>query len=658
MDLAAGLDRSEKIFQLRMIEIYKKYDHPFEDDIIVNIEDLTFKTSNGPRPWNFETKDSSAILDATFIGETSYNCLTENHGTMRLLKNKAEHSTDTICSTLIHSPVRKGVRSCNDSKGLKSYVDSSIANKTFLVSSFLETSPKSNKHCSLKDSGEFTKNFCHVDNVDPLHLKEIIFSDPQNKSLADVCPNMIECLSRLWNLALKKQASDNIVRYYRRNAWYTNRKILGIKRRKGTFSRAVSSKSMLCSAPSKEVTITNSQAYDSTFWQNKDSNKSVFLKCREVDKPKPTLLQGSLPLYTASPAIDKTFTCNSKGNRIVNPGKSFVGNVNNRTVSLNKPFMLNENSTGINPVKTTLCKDNNTTFSLDKTWVLNEGNSMSLDKTFTYNGDNMAVCSGKTFASQQQRKTGEEMFSRREYTKQIPKMIDTEKGRCCFSASPVLHSPHQSNFKSNCSLSNRTIPLDKTLTVKSQIKFEEVKSLYCKERMEWVSKKTCTLTRRNSFSTLPVVHSPGKFKKNDDFESLYRKLVEDGSSKPESHLSETVSSLVNSPGSLRVKRPASDDISLSILKRKKRASETFIISTSNSTFNVASNNSLFSKDNSCSPLPHTAVASALPSRMLPHSPVSSRSSPQRVNSECATICNSPQVAPRTISKVYKNLHYK
>ncbi|XP_069613875.1 Holliday junction recognition protein isoform X4 [Ranitomeya imitator] len=74
-DFIKGLDRSERGFQSRMKNIFKKYNRPFDNDVVVFMEDLTYETRNGRRPWTNETKSevvrfNNNINEADDCGKT------------------------------------------------------------------------------------------------------------------------------------------------------------------------------------------------------------------------------------------------------------------------------------------------------------------------------------------------------------------------------------------------------------------------------------------------------------------------------------------------------------------------------------------------------------------------------------------------------------
>ncbi|XP_069810225.1 uncharacterized protein [Dendropsophus ebraccatus] len=100
-DFQAGLDRNEKTFQAKMLEIFKKFDHPFVNDYIVNIEDFTFETPQGRRKWNFEINmsenvNSDRVVSAEHIQETEdfeETNLTESENSDRVVS--AEHIQET-----------------------------------------------------------------------------------------------------------------------------------------------------------------------------------------------------------------------------------------------------------------------------------------------------------------------------------------------------------------------------------------------------------------------------------------------------------------------------------------------------------------------------------------------------------------------------------
>ncbi|CAJ0965214.1 unnamed protein product [Ranitomeya imitator] len=330
--------------------------------------------------------------------------------------------------------------------------------------------------------------------------EETSFSEPGNTTLEDFYPQMIQNMSRVWNVNMRNMAAFNILRHYRRQILFRH-KLIAVK-------------------------MVNRSNRNKPFEHIVD-NRAVYR-----DSPLPCKQHKEENCVTA--------LCN--GSRA---SSDFCKMANSPTRSV-----INESQMLVDIAKSSYGKD-----------------------------------------SRQQHTP-----SRRKY----------------FSGSSMWQSPKNKIVRVNCNMSEMAGSTSRYLTSQSLVDVDERKHGCYNEHTGQLVDKTRSLTRRNSFSGFPVAHSPNK-----EFENLYKKLTQAKCGpdytlvKAKVQFSNTIASLVNSPGSVRAKRPISHDLSFSMSKKPRSATEA-VVGTS--------------KSSTCSPTWSGAscaqshlVASALPVHMWPYS---------------------------------------
>ncbi|XP_075708929.1 Holliday junction recognition protein isoform X2 [Rhinoderma darwinii] len=590
MDFITGLDRSEKIFQTRMMDIFQKFNRPFVDDIVVNIGNLTYETPDGgQRSWIHET-DVPGYWKFSFVTkrqdlrpvrESLSSDLPEERSLRRSKKKKLsttfqdEHFSGQSCSTLMQYKEDPFVDDC---KGFvpTQYSDLSGIGKTIQVSEQLKrlieriTAPSRN-----------TVAVCQAGDSEPSDNGEASYSEPGNKTLSDFYPEMIENLGRLWNLPFKNQTADRIVRHYKRHIFYKNRKIMLNKKMSTSFNKTYT----ICPAPNVEKILTSSETNKFTLMQ-KESGSGEHSK---ISSPRLRLF--SEPHKLDSPVVPFTHRSDSQNNA----SKTFECTLADGTMYMDRPFPAQKEINDMSP---------------------------GYNLRVTISPYKMYNSSTKGITNKSQMDMDIDRFPYFRESRHLQQNFQTPSRRNSFSGFPILQSPKEMVVEPNCSMSERTRSPRTAMTTPSRTEVNERNRQLYKEYIKQLPNRTCCLTRRNSFSAFTEDQSP-----NRNLESLYESLTQAGFSigKAQVQLSATVSSLVNSPGSIRAKRPLSNDFLFSLSKKPRVITEAVIVSTSKSSFCSMDRSDRLRSETSSSNLQHSVVASALPTHMLPLSPVSSRS---------------------------------
>ncbi|XP_056427507.1 uncharacterized protein LOC130368159 isoform X2 [Hyla sarda] len=583
MVVVTSFDEVEKIFQEKMKKLFQKYDRPFLSDVLLDLEDFVYHTPEDRHLWNLSEKTSSfkQCEDLSPVRKLVPSDSTEASPS-QLSKTKklpttsdVKQRSDQICTTLMRykedNPYRNDRKSCASRQNS----DSSVLCKTLHVALSPEATVSEemdDQECCLKYPGRYNESVCKTEDSGPLDNEEASFLDPGNKTLEDMYPQMIENLSRLWDFGKKKQAADNIVRYYKRHFW-PKKKVMRIKVNRH-MSQSVNRTYTISSAPDFEEIVSPSKSYNSRMLQEKKLSK---LDLREPMKGKsPRFLQGQ---KFSSPVSTISVTINPQNNA----SKAFEGSLDNVSISLPSPFLaqvLNKKYSIIPPETDPFCycKD-----SKHLQQNIHRRNSLS---------DFMSLC---------------------------PKKVIT---------------------RPNCYMSERTKSPSKAITTKSQMDIERNHGSYKEYTKQLQNRAAGTITRRNSFSSFPVSHSPSR-----DFESLYRnptrsKIQPDLSlGKAQFQLSKTVYSLVDSPGSRRAKRPVSPDFS-----KKPMSATEYLFGGSKPTYKSMDSSDVSWVESSSSRMHHSIFASSVETHMLPYSPVLLRSFPRSVNDRCPLRTNARKLS--------------
>ncbi|KAM5180719.1 uncharacterized protein ACMZJ9_001253 [Mantella aurantiaca] len=286
-----GLEHNENNFQAKMRRIYEKYDHAFEDDIIVNIIDFTYSAPDGEES---EGKDSDlAQLEHYKDSYTTGN-----------LFPSIKFSTGTKETCLIDGYPQP----------LMPNTSSNVSNKTFFVAS-LDTSVsmpiksfirRQNKDCSFEDTTDISRDFQANESMSQ-HSKETAYCNSEDTSLADHYPDMVECIRRLLELPLKKRAADNIIQYYKQHVSKAYKKLST----KQTFYRH-SNFSKMHSLPLRNYeTLKGCSRYKHTLCQSKHFNKFSFMES-EMYSPRNKTLTANSNKDGNAILLDNLFTKQNK----------------------------------------------------------------------------------------------------------------------------------------------------------------------------------------------------------------------------------------------------------------------------------------------------------------------------------------------------------
>ncbi|XP_069810229.1 uncharacterized protein [Dendropsophus ebraccatus] len=317
-DFQAGLDRNEKTFQAKMLEIFKKFDHPFVNDYIVNIEDFTFETPQGRRKWNFEINmsenvNSDRVVSAEHIQETedfeetnlteSENSdrvvsaehiqETENFEETNLTESEDEHSSDQACTILMECEEDNAY--CDDREKPVSTQNSGSSVHSMITSVGLPLKAQGyrlmkSKENDVKSPGRYNAAICAADDSGS--------SENAGKSycgltLENMYPQIIQTFSNLWNSYIKNQAADNIVRFHKKKVLCKNKKVLGnwatcidstLSRKNSEFTMSQSPKTALAKLNYNKGERTLIPRKDMTTRSWIDTDGTIYKKFRENTK--------------------------------------------------------------------------------------------------------------------------------------------------------------------------------------------------------------------------------------------------------------------------------------------------------------------------------------------------------------------------------------
>ncbi|XP_073520690.1 Holliday junction recognition protein isoform X2 [Phyllobates terribilis] len=598
-----GLERNEQGFQSRMKDIFKKYNHPFDHDVVVFMEDLTYETRNGRRPWTFQTVISENMKSEVVpFDNNNTNEADDCEKTQWTVPKVKQFSGQTSTALMRYERDRPYT---DDRKGFASTqnCDLTVVNKTIdialplkaTVSNLKSFIDMSNKKVILKSPVRPNVTVFIADDGETPDIEETSFSEPGNTTLEDFYPQMIQNMSRIWNVNIKNEAAVHIVRHYRRHIWCKH-KLIGKK----MLNRCLNKTYTIFPAPHVEEAA---NVLDSTLLQDQCLSRSALGD--PVKSQKASLFLHKLE----SPVVSFTHHHLSRSNS----NSPFECIVDNQVVYRDRPLSCKQHEEESyvtafhysSRASSDFCKMSNSPTRS----ITNEG-QMHVDIA----------------------KSSYDKDSRQQHT------LSRRK-------SSVLESPKNMVVRANCNMSKMTRSPSKFLTSPNLVDVDERKHGRYNEHIGQVADKTRSLTRRNSFSGFAVAHSPTKA-----FENLYKKLTQTRCwpdytvGKAEVQVSNTIASLVNSPGSVRAKRPPSHDLSFSMSKKPRNATEA-IIGTSKQ-----SSHSSPTWSEASSTQRHLVVASALPAHMWLHSPRSQSELPfPRKNS------GSPK---RTNARIYRKLTYQ
>lgn len=83
-------------FTKKMLNIFKKYDKPFENSVLVNVESMAYDTPNGPKPWTGEI--TCPILDADAgSGQADISIASPQSGAMEMKTPTAVNINEQTC---------------------------------------------------------------------------------------------------------------------------------------------------------------------------------------------------------------------------------------------------------------------------------------------------------------------------------------------------------------------------------------------------------------------------------------------------------------------------------------------------------------------------------------------------------------------------------
>ncbi|XP_073405635.1 uncharacterized protein [Dendrobates tinctorius] len=547
-DFIKGLNRSEQEFQSRMKNIFKKYNRPFDNVVVVFMEDLTYETHNGRCPWTNQMVMSENVVEQ-FSGQTSFPLMQYEKENPYTDDRKGFSSKPNCDLTAFNKTIHVELPLKTTVSNMKNFSD--MSDKVLLKSPV-----RSSVVAFIADDGEISNN------------EETSFSEPGNTTLEDFYPQMIQNMSRIWDAGFKNMAAVNIIRHYRRQM-FCKHKLTTIK----MTNRCLNKTYTILPPPHVEETA---NMLDSTLRQDECLSRSDLGD--SVKSHKPSLFLEKLVRPGVSLTHHQLYRTNSN--------KPFEHIVDNQTVYTDSPLP---------------CKQHK-----EESCVTARRNTSRASSDFCKMST--SPIRRVTNESQMHADTAKSSYgkdSRQQHTR-------TPSRQRSFSVSSMLQSPKNKFVGANRNMSEMTRSPSRYLASHCLVAVERKHGCYSEHTEQGVD-KTGSLTRRNSFSGLPVAHSPNK-----EFENQYKKLSQTKYSpdyalgKDKVEFSKTIASLVNSPGSVRAKRPISHDLTFSMSKKPRSTTEAII-----GTSKPSSHSPTWSGASSTQ---RHLVASALPAYMWPHSP--------------------------------------
>ncbi|KAM4701583.1 Holliday junction recognition protein isoform 2-T2 [Discoglossus pictus] len=598
-NLLACLDRNETIFHAKMNRIFIKYNQPFEDDITVDIQTLTYDTSEGPKPWkdcfNHEKKKPKyKKRSQTKVPETEENVDICNKTYITCVAHE-----DSMC----HPDSSSGFLS--DPSEVLRYDNVSACNKTFDISGenpngynsenplveYREDSP-------LVELNNMKRGEKYIADIDVL----VHFNDSAYPKTCAIELTEDQCaitFSPTKNLKFQDKAGKDVIcqknlEQRSTNTTYPTRSPLKVsisaqlKSFLGRHHRSLNLDGTRCSnRPLALKESVNTEPDEHTFADDEDSD------CSDA---------GSASFVNFYPdkieSLSRLMDIPWKKQAATNILRYYRRHVwcNNKNVLNRKRTICISKRPRIQHGLLTNVEDISTNAS-NMLWHNDNTNLLHTSGTSDFRGTVLGSRYSHNMSSLQTANPDQVPLSVLSRTKTnspdktyICKESSITKGQKnhiisdFLSNQPALPNNPSMFFRENTQISKSPLKLP---SLPWQLKNDERKtkaesSPNNMERAQWPRAIERPLRRRHSFSTLPFVQSPVKNHSQYDsaFENIYRELVHQEPQKmvlPRrrilntiSHVSETVSALVNSPLSNRGKRVASDDyLSFTKFKRHK-----------------------------------------------------------------------------------------
>ncbi|XP_063313533.1 uncharacterized protein LOC134613830 [Pelobates fuscus] len=584
-NIVDSLDRNEKIFQKKMKEIFEKYNKPFKEDILLTLEDLSCIDENGT--WNVNSKYGQKNTIPQRDVQNKVQKLKENNN-LSIVGTVVHGDSGCYMDTTVNIPLKYSKvlnTNCNET-----YILSDDENdKSIELHSEEETNGPLDVKKSLIPLVHLSDTRCgkmYIADTDMLldldesvSSSKIIIKRKEGRSFSvkyspikirrdsnvdgsrrEICQKYIEndycrsldksTLEESFFMQVKKfigrhnNASmlNGTLSVQEKNGCETidefadddalNSSDLGNVSLADYYPNMIECLSRLMDFPRKEMAAANIiRYYRHHFWF---ANKHKL----DITKAKRTMFRArNLKLTIGSNPKDTPYTSYAK------------------TSSIGPMVMDDFNKSGIIEYR----KQNVSTRYPDGTKILDLSKSHVKSpvvlETFIFNND----------------KTSK--FGENRYT--VPENVKQRNELCTGLSHP------SSLLVRNCMVEKSPSKLIPEAWVKMnhQMKVASKSSvLFSPDKCRLLKQPhqvQCTLKRRHSFSTLPSQQVSVGMPLNEStaFETLYKKLVMQDSypkflpTHARHHLSETVNALINSPGSIRGKRLANEDFSVSNFKR-------------------------------------------------------------------------------------------
>ncbi|NP_001243456.1 Holliday junction recognition protein [Xenopus laevis] len=580
-DFFGCLDKNEKIFQARMREILEKYNKPFEDDVLVDIESLAYITPNKSLFQDSNLKASST--QRKHPGRKEQKC----------------EAAISVCSEtfLCDEGDIYHADSTNNSQ-LEKESEDAVCNETFIISD------ENSSECHLEDPSD--SQLVEFKGSSPLkHLSEMRHGKTYAANVDIILQANETSIPRAFTVQCTEENSFSF-------------KVSPMKFRRQTCDHGntadisqeyLGTRTAHCNASPIKVSISShlksffgrhhrdgSTVVDHHSLKQKEPDEYNFGDDEDSDSSDP--LDVSLADYYPSMIVclSRLMEIPCKQQAAANIIKHYRRRI----------WCANKNRPDIKKAKKQICISDNA-----KLFPSLKPKSKKTSITFLTETNKPIPCQHRDFEESgiiehKERRVHDGHFHAMSSQKATFPVSEQMTNTILLSKEKYLpDKPLKREFE-NASLSPKYVlpkfvPMDNKLIRKStsnqysvallnqrQLKYDgfvpKIQVSPNKLLTKVPQRSVPVLARRHSFSTFP---DKNRSMYDGAFETLYRKLLSEGSHQrslpPNTQypLSDTVNALINSPILNKGKRPASEDLPFSKFKRHRSATETFVLDNSN-----------------------------------------------------------------------------
>ncbi|XP_068124566.1 uncharacterized protein [Hyperolius riggenbachi] len=497
-DWLHGLDQNEKAFQAKMRNIFEKYNHAFEDDIIVNIADFNYIGGEGCVQWEFIPKKTentkpkiteiseegeNRTLNKTFETEDDSSDEEDLNATCSSYKKTSDDLFNGTFTTGCGPSFAQNSSYSGNESSLACPLEASVSEhmRTFIN--------RHNKTFCFEDTRELSQN----DTVLNGPLQSTQMDDSVEDGLGYFYPDMVESFQRLLEFPWKKRAADSIIHHYKRQILKSHKSTLDMKRK---MCRPTNAKTMPPNTLCQFKLVNRPQPYN---YGSDTSMEGIFTALDySPTKHKSTIGEIGSPRNKGGSRLSE-MACSpvkiyshSVLHSIHSPKvklKTVGDKVHPRTLALDRLFIYKgklqtdevNTFSGINPFKQLPNQVTSSKTSLHST-IPEDYSPRKYDMPLSPDIGRMTALN-KTFIKSNHTEFQETDFRHREqkpYRQTSDTAFSLTRSRS-FSGFPSIHYSN-SNSKSKCNVYARNNTLDKTFTYQNPVEMDRVNSFSPREK--------------------------------------------------------------------------------------------------------------------------------------------------------------------------------